>query len=329
MRAMVLKQQKQPLVLENVPVPVIRDDEILVKVKACGVCRTDLHIKDGDLTHPKLPLILGHEIVGIVEETGKKVTTFKKGDRVGIPWLGKTDNSCEFCKSKRENLCDHAEFTGYQINGGYAEYMAASAGYAFHLPLGISDLHMAPLMCAGLVGYRAYRHAGPAKKIGFYGFGSAAHILTQIALHQGKEIYAFTRDGDSQKQQFARRLGAVWAGGSSEMAPEPLDAAIIFASAGNLVPLALKALKKGGILICGGIHMSNIPSFPYSLLWEERSIQSIANMTREDGREFIDIISKIPIETDITIYPLEKADAALEDMRAGKFEGSAVLDISK
>ena len=327
MRAMLLKKQKQPLVSENIPKPVCHENELLIKIKACGVCRTDLHIKEADLLHPKLPLVLGHEIVGIVEEVGKSVHDFKKGDRVGIPWLASSCGECEFCQRGMENLCEKGRYTGYQIDGGFAEYTVCRADYAVHLPKGLSDEETAPLLCAGLIGYRAYRKAAPQKNLGIYGFGAAAHIIAQIAIHEGKNVYAFTREGDREGQEFAKKLGVVWAQGSDHMPPVLLDAAIIFAPVGSLVPRALKALKKGGRCICGGIHMSDIPSFPYQDLWGEKSIQSVANLTRKDAKEFFALISQFPIRTHVTVYPLEKANEALEDLKQGKFQGAAVLKV--
>jgi alcohol dehydrogenase, propanol-preferring len=328
MRAMVLKEQKQPLVLEDIPKPSPKEDDLLIKVQACGVCRTDLHIKEGDLPHPKLPLVLGHEIVGIVEETGKNVRGFKKGDRVGVPWLGKSCGRCAYCIEGQENLCEDACYTGYQINGGFADYALCHYDYAVHLPSGLSDQHIAPLLCAGLIGYRAYRKASAEKTLGLYGFGAAAHILTQIAISQGKEVYAFTREADRETQDFARRLGAIWAGDSIAIPPTALDAAIIFAPVGSLVPLCLKALKKGGRCICGGIHMSDIPSFPYKDLWGEKSISSVANLTRRDAKDFFALIPSIPLKTEIHVYPLEEANQALDDLKNGKFQGAAVLDLN-
>jgi propanol-preferring alcohol dehydrogenase len=297
----------------------------LLKVHACGVCRTDLHIVDGELTQPKLPLILGHQIVGTVVEVGEKVEKFKKGDRLGVPWLGQTCQHCHYCKSGRENLCEQAKFTGYQLDGGYAEYAVADEQFCFALPPGYPDLQVAPLLCAGLIGYRSYRMVGDAERIGFYGFGAAAHILIQVARYQGRKVYAFCRSGDDKGQQFASDLGAVWAGGSDEMPPEPLDAAIIFAPVGALVPAALQAVTRGGIVVCAGIHMSDIPSFPYKILWEERILRSVANLTRQDGEEFLDLVPKIPIRTQVEPFSLTEANEALEALRQGKFEGSAVL----
>jgi propanol-preferring alcohol dehydrogenase len=327
MRAMILKQQKKPLTLEEVTKPVAKDDELLIKVHACGVCRTDLHVKDADLPHPKLPLILGHEIVGTIEEMGKNVRGFHKDERIGVPWLGGSCGECEFCRGGQENLCGKAVYTGYQVDGGFAEYAVCRADFAIRLPYALSDEQIAPLLCAGLIGYRAYRKASPEKTLGLYGFGAAAHILTQLAVFEGKEVYGFTRQQDAKGQEFARKLGAVWAGDSSALPPVLLDAAILFAPIGSLVPQSLKALKKGGRCICGGIHMSDIPSFSYKDLWGEKSIQSVANLTREDPKEFFTAIGRFPIRTEVTIYPLEMADLALEDLRQGKFQGAAVLKI--
>jgi propanol-preferring alcohol dehydrogenase len=327
MRAMLLKKQNTPLVLEDIAKPSPKDDELLIKVHTCGVCRTDLHIKNAELPHPKLPLILGHEIVGTIQEAGSKAKGFSKGDRVGIPWLYSSCGHCEFCKNGQENLCDNARFTGYLTDGGFAEYTICKADFAIPLPLGLSDVQAAPLLCAGLIGFRAYRKAAPKKRLGLYGFGAAAHILTQLATLEGKEVYAFTRKGDVQGQEFAKQLGAVWAGTSSAAPPVLLDAAILFAPIGNLVPESLKVLKKGGRCICGGIHMSDIPSFSYQDLWGEKSIQSVANLTRKDAKEFFAMIAGLPIRVETTVYPLEQADQALEDLRNGKFQGAAVVQI--
>jgi propanol-preferring alcohol dehydrogenase len=286
-------------------------------------------VLDGELTHPKLPLVLGHQIVGTVVERGEKVSGLSIGERVGIPWLGWTDGSCGDCRSGRENLCIAARFTGYTLDGGYAEQVVADARFCFPLPPGLDDVHAAPLLCAGLIGYRALRLAGEARRIGFYGFGSSAHLLAQVVLAQGMELYAFTRDGDARGQSFARERGAVWAGGSSERPPVPLDAAIVFASAGELVVRALEALAPGGTVVCAGIHMSDIPSFPYEKLWEERSVRSVANLTREDGRELLELAPKVPIETHVEVFALEQANEALDRLRAGRISGSAVLDLSR
>ena len=328
MRAMILKVPGQPLQLDDVPVPVPQSEEVLIKVNACGVCRTDLHIVDRELTQPKLPLILGHQIVGVVEAVGAEVKTYKKGDRLGVPWLGKTCQHCHYCSSGRENLCDQAQFTGYQIDGGYAEYCVADQNFCFPLPEGYPDWQVAPLLCAGLIGYRSYRMVAEAEKIGFYGFGAAAHILIQVARYQGKKVYAFTRPGDTQGQQFARELGAVWAGGSDEMPPCTLDGAIIFASVGKLVPAALEATAKGGVVVCAGIHMSDIPQFPYSLLWGERVLRSVANLTRQDGEEFLQLVPQIPIKTQVQTFPFTEANQALDALRSGQIQGAAVLVVS-
>ncbi len=328
MRAMILESPGKPLEAREVLVPVPGACQILVEIRACGVCRTDLHIVDGELPNPKLPLILGHEIVGTVAGMGKKVPGFRPGDRIGIPWLGYSDGTCRCCVQGRENLCDHPLFTGYSIDGGYAEYAVADHRYCFQLPDSCSDTEAAPLLCAGLIGYRSYRMAGDnAERIGFYGFGAAAHLLAQLAVYEGRKVYAFTRPGDSGAQDFALQLGAVWAGSSEEMPPEQLDAAILFAPVGALIPAALRATAKGGVIVCGGIHMSDIPSFPYHLLWEERSICSVANLTRQDGREFFDLAAKASIKAKVTVYPLEDAGTALEDVRHGRLEGAAVLTV--
>jgi propanol-preferring alcohol dehydrogenase len=329
MRAMVLEQPGKPLVLRDLPQPSPASGQLLVRVAACGVCRTDLHIVDRELPTPKLPLILGHQIVGRVEQVGDDIpSSFAIGDRVGIPWLGWTDGDCVYCRSERENLCDRAKFTGYTIDGGYAEFTAADARYCFHLPKEYKDVDLAPLLCAGMLGYRSYRKTGEARRLGLYGFGNAARLIAQVAIFQGKEIYAFTRPGDTTGQDEARSLGAVWAGGSDQMPPEKLDAAIIFAPVGALLPTALRALAKGGIVVCGGIHMSDIPSFPYVDLWNERVITSVANLTRRDGEEFLEIASRVPVKTKTQTFPLDEANTALEKFRAGKLEGTAVLVIN-
>lgn len=325
MRAMVLEAPQQPLHRVEQPIPTPNSQQLLLKVHACGVCRTDLHILDGELTHPKQPLIMGHQIVGTIAKMGQQVEGFELGQRVGVPWLGHTCQRCRYCRSNRENLCDQAEFTGYSLDGGYAEYAVANAQFCFPLPDNYSDLQVAPLLCAGLIGYRAYRMIGKAEKIGFYGFGAAAHILTQVARHQHRQVYAFTRPGDEAGQNFARRLGAVWAGDSDKPPPEILDAAIIFAPVGALVPAALKSVGKGGKVVCAGIHMSEIPAFPYTLLWQERSVCSVANLTRQDGEEFLALAAQVPIETEVTPFPLTEANQALEALRQGDFEGAAVL----
>jgi propanol-preferring alcohol dehydrogenase len=328
MRAMVLEKPKTPLVLRDVPKPKPGRGQLLVRVSVCAVCRTDLHIVDGELPNPKLPLILGHQIVGHVEQIGENVTGVAIGDRVGVPWLGWTDGTCAYCRSNRENLCDKGKFTGYNIDGGYAEFTVADARYCFHLPNEYDDAHVAPLLCAGMLGYRSYRKTGDAKRLGIYGFGNAAHLIAQLAIYEKKEIYAFTRPGDKAGQQAARKLGATWAGGSDQSPPEKLDATIIFAPVGALVPAALKNLAKGGVVVCGGIHMSDIPSFPYVDLWNERVISSVANLTRRDGEEFLDIVPRVPVKTKVETFPLEEANTALEKFRSGKLSGNAVLKIS-
>ena len=327
MRAMVLEEPKRSLKLCDVPKPKPDRGQLLVRVRTCAVCRTDLHVADGELPDPKLPLILGHQIVGEVEEIGDKISNFAIGDRVGIPWLGWTDGNCPYCRSGRENLCDNARFTGYTIDGGYAEFTVADARYCFHLPERYDDVEVAPLLCAGLIGYRSYRKTGDARRLGMYGFGNAAHLIAQLAIHEGRDLFAFTRPGDKATQQAAKELGAVWTGGSDQMPPEKLDAAIIFASVGPLVPTALHALAKGGIVVCGGIHMTDIPSFPYIDLWEERVITSVANLTRRDGEEFFDIAPRVPIKTKTETFGLEQANMALEEFRSGKLKGTAVLTI--
>ena len=325
MRAMVLDRPKTPLVLRERPIPQPAGREILVEIAACGVCRTDLHVVDGDLPHPKLPIVPGHEIVGSVAAIGSGVTGFTLGERVGVPWLGATDGTCPYCCSGRENLCDRPLFTGYTRDGGYATHTVADARFCFPLDEKLDAVETAPLMCAGLIGWRSYRMTGEGVALGLYGFGAAAHILAQVAAWQGRRIYAFTRPGDAATQNFARSLGAVWAGGSEDMPPEPLDAAIIFAPVGALVPAALRAVKKGGRVVCGGIHMSDIPSFPYRILWEERQLVSVANLTRADAREFLGVAPQAGIKMQVARYPLTEANRALADLRAGRFEGAAVL----
>lgn len=327
MRAMVLNQPGQPLEMTELPIPIPEPQQVLLKVHVCGVCRTDLHIVDGELERPKLPLILGHQIVGTIAKTGKQANKYPLGTRVGVPWLGHTCGCCPYCLASKENLCDRALFTGYDLNGGYAEYAVADESFCFSIPQSFSDLQAAPLLCAGLIGYRSYGMTENAQKIGFYGFGAAAHILIQVANYQGKQIYAFTRPKDTQGQDFSRKLGAVWAGNSEELPPEPLDAAIIFAPVGNLVTAALKAVAKGGIVVCAGIHMSDIPSFPYQLLWSERVLRSVANLTRRDGEEFLAIASQIPIQTEVTAFELAQANEALTALRTGKIKGAAVITI--
>jgi alcohol dehydrogenase, propanol-preferring len=329
MRAMVLDKPKQPLQLRDVSKPKPGRGQLLVRVSTCAVCRTDLHVVDGELPNPKLPLIVGHQIVGHVEEIGDENSNFAIGDRVGIPWLGWTDGVCAYCRSGRENLCDNARFTGYTVDGGYAEFTVADARYCFHLPERYDDIEVAPLLCAGLIGYRSYRKTGDARRLGIYGFGNAAHLISQIALYEGRELFVFTRPGDKATQQAAKELGAVWVGGSDEMPPEKLDAAIIFASVGPLVPAALRALAKGGIVVCGGIHMSDIPSFPYADLWEERVITSVANLTRHDGEEFFKMAPRVPVRTHTETFLLTQANIALDLFRAGKLSATAVLTIAE
>jgi propanol-preferring alcohol dehydrogenase len=329
MRAMVLERSKQPLQLREVPIPRPVSEQLLVRVLVCAVCRTDLHIVDGELPDPKLPLIPGHQIVGRIEEIADDVEGFSIGDRVGIPWLGWTDGECAYCRSNRENLCDQARFTGYTIDGGYAEFTVADSRFCFRLPSQYDDVDVAPLLCAGLIGYRSLRKTGDARRLGIYGFGNAAHLIAQVALYQGRQLFAFTRPSDKATQQAARELGAKWAGGSDEMPPEKLDAAIVFASVGPLVPAALRALAKGSIVVCGGIHMSDIPSFPYADLWGERAITSVANLTRHDGEEFLEIAPRVPVRTKTETFPLEEANVALEKFRAGELAATAVLRISE
>ncbi len=322
---MILERPRQPLRSRDAPKPKLGAGQLLVRVATCAVCRTDLHVVDGELPDPKLPLIPGHQIVGRIEQIGQGVEGFSAGDRVGIPWLGWTDGECAYCRSNRENLCDRAKFTGYTIDGGYAEFTVGDARFCFHLPELYNDVEAAPLLCAGLLGYRSLRKAGDARRLGIYGFGNAAHLVGQIALYQGRELFVFTRPGDKAGQESARRLGAVWAGDSDEMPPEKLDAAIIFAPVGALVPAALRALAKGGIVVCGGIHMSDIPSFPYADLWGERVICSVANLTRRDGEEFLEIAPRVPVKTQTETFPLEEANTALEKFRSGQLKGTAVL----
>ena len=325
MRAMVLHRAGTELSWDRVDLLPPGAQEILIRVEACGVCRTDLHVVDGDLTEPNLPLVPGHEVVGRIAELGPEVSGLTVGQRVGVPWLGRTCGHCAYCRSAQENLCDTPEFTGYTINGGFAEACLADARYVFPLPEGADPVSTAPLLCAGLIGYRSLRMAGEARKLGFYGFGAAAHILAQLAIWQGREVYALTRPGDTEAQDFARGLGAVWAGGSDRMPPEELDAAIIFAPVGALVPAALRAVRKGGRVVCGGIHMSDIPSFPYADLWQERQILSVANLTRRDGEEFFPLAAQAGIITETRSYPLREANRALDDLRRGQLRGAAVL----
>lgn len=325
MRAMTLQAPRKPLALEERPPPEPGPQELLIRVHACGVCRTDLHVVDGELDRPKLPLVPGHEIVGTVAAVGAGVERIRLGERVGVPWLGWTCGTCDFCRTGRENLCARARFTGYQIDGGYAEYTLANERFCFPIPPGFGDVEAAPLLCAGLIGYRALRLAGEAGRLGLYGFGAAAHIAAQVACHRGQRVFAFTRPGDEAGQAFARQLGAEWAGGSDTLPPEPLDAALIFAPVGALVPAALVATAKGGTVVCAGIHMSDIPSFPYRLLWEERVLRSVANLTRRDGEEFLAIAAEVPVRVTATPFPLAAANDALGRLREGRIEGAAVL----
>mgnify|MGYP002865773727 CR=1 FL=1 len=325
MLAMVLDNPGKPLRKTQVATSRPGPGQLLIRVHACAVCRTDLHIVDGELTQAKLPLIPGHEIVGKVTALGDGVSQFKVGDRVGVPWLGWTCGICSHCQSGQENLCDHAKFTGYTLDGGYAEYTVADYRFCFPIPAAYSDTEAAPLLCAGLIGYRSLVKAGNGKRLGIYGFGAAAHIVAQVARYQQREIYAFTRPGDEAAQQFAMSLGATWAGGSNQTPPQKLDAAIIFAPAGELVPQALKTVAKGGTVVCGGIHMSDIPSFPYAILWEERTITSVANLTRRDGAEFMALAPKVPVRTEVETFPLAEANEALHRLRSGKITGAAVL----
>jgi len=325
MRAMVLDRPGEPLILRDLPEPSPGAGQVLIRLRACGVCRTDLHVVDGDLTKAKLPIVPGHEIVGEVIGMGRDVAGFQAGDRVGVPWLGHTCGACAYCLGGRENLCDAPGFTGYTIDGGYAELTVADADYVFPLPGDMGDAAAAPLLCAGLIGYRSLRLAGEAETLGLYGFGAAAHIVAQVARHQGRRVFAFSREGDNAAQAFARELGAEWAGGSSGPPPVPLDAAILYAPIGALVPLALKAVRKGGTVVCAGIHMSDIPSFPYRLLWEERVVRSVANLTRADGEAFLALAPRVPVRTEVVTYPLEDANTALADLREGRLRGAAVL----
>jgi len=325
MKAMVLEKRSTPLVLKELGIPKPNANQVLIKVKACAVCRTDLHIFDGELSEPKLPLVLGHEIVGEIVELGDSVKGLNKGDLIGVPWLGETCDTCRYCKLGKENLCDSAKFTGYQIDGGYAEYAVANSKYCFKMPKDYSAINAAPLLCAGLIGYRSYKMTGKSEKIGLYGFGAAAHIIAQVAVFEGKELYAFTKPGDAETQNFALTLGCKWAGDSDKLPPDELDSAIIFAPAGSLVPAALKAVSKGGTVVCAGIHMSDIPSFSYDLLWGEREIKSVANLTRKDGEEFFNIAPKVPVKAEVETFALEQANGALEKLRNGKINGAAVL----
>jgi propanol-preferring alcohol dehydrogenase len=325
MRAMVLERQGMPLVERDLPEPKLGAGEVRLSVHACAVCRTDLHVADGELSDPRLPLILGHEIVGVVDQVGAGAARFAVGDRVGVPWLGWTCGTCRFCRTGRENLCPDARFHGYTLDGGYAEHVVVNERYCFALPERFADVHVAPLLCAGLIGYRSLRAAGDPRRLGLYGFGASAHIVAQIARHEGREIYAFTRPDDHAAQAFARRLGAVWAGGSDASPPDLLDAAIVFAPAGPLVPAALRAVDRGGTVVCAGIHMSDLPGFPYAILWGERVVRSVANLTRADGEEFFALLDRVPVHTAVTAYPLADANRALDDLRRGRLQGAAVL----
>jgi propanol-preferring alcohol dehydrogenase len=325
MNAMVLQRPNQSLQQVRVPQPEAGTGELLLRVQACGICRTDLHLTAGELPNPKLPLILGHEIVGTVVEAGPEVERFSPGDRVGVPWLGWTCGVCPYCRSGRENLCDRARFTGYHVDGGYAEYTVADARFCFPLPSGYEDARAAPLLCAGLIGHRSLRAAGNGERLGLYGFGAAAHLVAQIARFEGRQVFAFTREGDRQGQDFARELGAVWAGSSAEPPPEPLDGAIVFAPVGDLVPAALRAVAKGGTVVCAGIHMSPIPAFPYEILWGERTLRSVANLTRRDGEEFFRLAGQVPLRVEVETLPLAEANEGLERLAAGRVRGAAVL----
>jgi propanol-preferring alcohol dehydrogenase len=324
---MVLETQREPLLERELPEPRPADGQVLIRVRTCGVCRTDLHVVDGDLTEPKLPLIPGHQIVGEVTECGPLAERYEVGASVGVPWLGWTCGECRYCRSGRENLCERARFTGYDLDGGYAELAVADERYCFPVPEGYPDPQAAPLLCAGLIGYRSLRLCGDAERLGLYGFGGSAHIVCQVAAHQGRRVFAFTRPGDESGQEFARSLGAEWAGGTDEF-PEPLDAAIIFAPAGELVPVALRALAPGGSVVCAGIHMSDIPSFPYEILWGERQVRSVSNLTRRDGEEFLTLAPQVPVRTEVTQYPLESANEALSDLRNGALRAAAVLNVA-
>jgi propanol-preferring alcohol dehydrogenase len=327
MRAMVFEKAGEPLHEAELPEPTPGRGQVLISVGACGVCRTDLHILDGELQRPKLPLVPGHQIVGTVAGHGEGAGRFDLGQRLGVPWLGWTDGTCRYCRSGRENLCDNARFTGYDIDGGFAQLAVADERFCFPIPAGYPDMQAAPLLCAGLIGYRALRLVGEAERIGFYGFGASAHILCQVAVHEGRRVFAFTREGDTDGQRFARSLGAEWAGHAGELPPEELDGAIVFAAAGPLMPAALRATAKGARVISAGIHMSDIPSFPYEILWEERTLGSVANLTRRDGEEFMALAPAVPVRTEVTTYPLQGANVALEDLRAGRFPGAAVLEV--
>jgi alcohol dehydrogenase, propanol-preferring len=324
-RAMILDVPGEPLRVAEVAPPEPGEGQVLLRVHCCAVCRTDLHVVDGELPNPRLPLIPGHQIVGTVERIGEHTDGFTVGERVGVPWLGWTDGECRYCLSGRENLCENARFTGYQIDGGYAEYALADGRFCFSIPESFPDLQAAPLLCAGLIGHRSLRFAGDAERLGLYGFGASAHIVAQVASHEGRRVFAFTRPGDEEAQEFARELGAEWAGSSEEAPPEELDAAIIFAPVGALVPAALRAVARGGTVVCAGIHMSDIPSFSYDLLWEERSVRSVANLTRQDGLDFLALAPEVPVRTEVMPFPLEAANEALEALRGGRVRGAAVL----
>ena len=322
---MILDVPGEPLRVAEVPLPEPGEGQLLLRVHCCAVCRTDLHVVDGELPHPRLPLIPGHQIVGIVQKMSERADGFTVGDRVGVPWLGWTDGECRYCLSGRENLCENARFTGYQIDGGYAEYALADTRFCFPIPEGYPDLQAAPLLCAGLIGHRSLRFAGDSERLGLYGFGASAHIVAQVAAHEGRRIFAFTRAHDEEAQEFARELGAEWAGSSEEAPPEELDAAIIFAPVGAVVPAALRAVARGGTVICAGIHMSDIPSFPYEILWGERSVRSVANLTRQDGLDFLALAPEVPVRTEVVPFPLEEANQALDALRGGHLRGAAVL----
>ena len=321
---MLLEAPRSPLRPAELPDPEPGPGQVLVRVHVCAVCRTDLHVVDGELPDPKLPLVIGHQIVGTVEGGGERLET---GDRVGVPWLGWTEGTCRYCRSGRENLCDGGRFTGYQLDGGYAERVVADERFCFPIPVGYDDRQAAPLLCAGLIGYRSLGMTGDGERLGLYGFGASAHIIAQVAKYQGRTVFAFTRPGDEEGQRFARSLGADWAGGSDEAPPEPLDAAIVFAPVGALIPAALAATAKGGVVVCAGIHMSDIPQFPYELLWGERSVRSVANLTRRDGEEFLELAPRVPVRTEVQAFPLEQANEALDAVRSGRIHGSAVLDV--
>jgi propanol-preferring alcohol dehydrogenase len=325
MKAMVLVAAKRKLELKDVPQPVPEKGQVLIEVGACAVCRTDLHVVEGELSNPKLPLIPGHEIVGRVVAVSNGAKRFPNGARVGVPWLGHTCGVCRYCRLERENLCVDPKFTGYTLDGGYAQFVCADENYCFAIPDGYSDVAAAPLLCAGLIGYRSLRMCGDARRLGIYGFGAAAHIIAQVATHQGREVYAFTRAGDAAAMELAKRCGATWAGPSDAAPPAELDAAIIFAPVGGLVPLALRAVARGGTVVCGGIHMSDIPGFPYELLWQERVVRSVANLTRRDAEEFLRLAPQVPVRTETTTFPLEQADEALDGLRSGRLQGAAVL----